>query len=149
MFIRENYAILSRFDFFIVRACPRPPLSLAKSEVFLIKVGSFRAGLHFLLGVLPPDVSKLAVDVLALHLVHHICDEPCLLHDSLQQRGKRVVLIGPTEDLTDLLKVKALLRSFLEKGRGNPHVPEAYRSEAEGALEDLDIFHHIDGLYVS
>jgi len=62
-------------------------MSLAKSKVFLIKIRSFRAGLHFLLGVFPPDVSKLAVDVLALHLVHHICDEPCLLNNPLQKRG--------------------------------------------------------------
>jgi hypothetical protein len=48
-----------------------------------------------------------------------------------------------------LLQVKPLLRSLLQKGRGNPHVPEADRPEAEGALEDLDIFEHINGLYVS
>ncbi len=126
--------IFSRFNVFIVRPCPLPSLSRAESEVFLIKVGSFGTRLQFLRVVLPPYVSKLAINVLALHLVHHICDEPCLLHDSLQQREKCVVLIGPTEDLTDLLKVKSLLRSFLQKGCGNPHVSEAYRPEAESAL---------------
>ena len=47
-----------------------------------------------------------------------------------------------------MLQVKALLHSFLQKGRGNSHIPEADRPKAEGALKDLDIFKHIDGLYV-